>query len=189
MTRPETVLEGLFACPDCGKKRWVTGRSAGIKDGHHPGRGRNCGCAGKDGLRQLRAGGFLGTSGPSSPNWTGGRSVRSDGYVLVHVAPDHPFARMGRKKGRVCGWSQIFEHRLKMAEKLGRPLLRREHVHHRDGNPSNNDIDNLMLMSSAAEHVRFEHQQRQKRLADLETENAQLRKENERLKCLLQSVR
>jgi len=28
-------------------------------------------------------------------------------------------------------------------------------VHHRDGNPSNNDLDNLVVLSSQAEHGKF----------------------------------
>lgn len=36
--------------------------------------------------------------------------------------------------------------RLLMEDKLGRPLLPTEDVHHKDGNPLNNDIDNLEVI-------------------------------------------
>lgn len=40
-------------------------------------------------------------------------------------------------------------HRHLMEQKLGRKLLTTEHVHHKDGNPWNNDIANLDLMDGA----------------------------------------
>jgi hypothetical protein len=47
----------------------------------------------------------------------------------------------------------VFEHRLVMAEKLGRFLTRDEHVHHIDLDPRNNDPDNLVIVTRA-QHVR-----------------------------------
>ena len=47
------------------------------------------------------------------------------------------------------------EHRQVMEQKLGRPLLPGEVVHHIDGDPHNNAPENLMLFSSQAEHARF----------------------------------
>ena len=40
---------------------------------------------------------------------------------------------------------RVYEHRLVMAEFLGRPLLRTEDVHHKDGDTLNNQIDNLEI--------------------------------------------
>lgn len=48
---------------------------------------------------------------------------------------------------RIPGQGYILEHRLVMEQHLGRPLLPTEHVHHRDGNRSNNDIANLQIVS------------------------------------------
>lgn len=45
------------------------------------------------------------------------------------------------------------EHRYLMEKKLGRKLLRSEHVHHIDGNKHNNSLDNLIVLSDA-EHGR-----------------------------------
>jgi len=49
-----------------------------------------------------------------------------------------------------------------MEEHLGRKLSSDEHIHHIDGNPSNNDISNLMILSNA-EHSKIHAELRQKR--------------------------
>lgn len=73
---------------------------------------------------------------------TGAKHMQK-GYVVVH-RPDHP---MANKAGK------LFEHRLVMAEHLGRMLDPSEVVHHKDGNRSNNAIDNLELLSGHKEHA------------------------------------
>lgn len=42
----------------------------------------------------------------------------------------------------------ILEHRLIMAEKLNRPLISSEIVHHIDGDRKNNDSNNLILVDN-----------------------------------------
>lgn len=49
------------------------------------------------------------------------------------------------KEIRVDG-RKVYFHRILMAEKLGRPLLACEHVYHLDGDPRNNDIQNLVII-------------------------------------------
>lgn len=48
----------------------------------------------------------------------------------------------------------IYRHREVMETILNRPLRSDEHVHHRDGDPKNNQPSNLQLVS-AAEHARI----------------------------------
>jgi hypothetical protein len=47
------------------------------------------------------------------------------------------------------------EHRVIMEQILGRPLLKGEVVHHKDGNTQNNAPENLELLSSQGEHARL----------------------------------
>lgn len=104
---------------------------------------------------------FNGTDNPMygrrralSPRWKGGRKVRKDGYILVVAPDDHPYPC---DQHPASGLKYILEHRYVMEQHLGRYLLPTEVVHHIDENPSNNDIDNLRLFDSQAEHVRIGH--------------------------------
>lgn len=90
----------------------------------------------------------------ANPNWRGGKSPHSDGYVQARVPADHPFGVNG----------YILEHRLVMENWLiandptskylvevgGRLYLSpKYHVHHKDEVKSNNDINNLQCMTPA----------------------------------------
>ncbi|MDR0905789.1 MAG: HNH endonuclease [Oscillospiraceae bacterium] len=71
------------------------------------------------------------------------------GYVLVH-APTYPAAKFNKSgKG-----GYVFEHRLVMANHLGRPLTKDEHVHHINGDKTDNRIENLEMLGNS-EHKRL----------------------------------
>lgn len=65
-----------------------------------------------------------------------------NGYVQIWL-PDHPMATAD---------GYVAEHRLVMANHLGRMLLKTEHVHHIDGDKRNNYVENLKIIP-LAEHV------------------------------------
>src|SRR3990172_13326231 len=77
------------------------------------------------------------SKGSLNPRWNGGQSINQDGYRLVS-APLHPMARP-------TGYA--LEHRLVMAEHLGRVLHEDEIVHHRNRDTLDNRIQNLQLVT------------------------------------------
>lgn len=75
-----------------------------------------------------------------------GRHINKDGYASVICPADRKI--MANKNGRVL------EHRLVMAQKIGRNLLAREVVDHIDGIKLHNHQDNLRLFACNADHLR-----------------------------------
>lgn len=92
-----------------------------------------------------------GAPGERNGSWKGGRRIDEQGYILVYM-PDHPFAAANG-----C----VREHRLIVEAAIGRYLTESEIVHHRDDDPSNNAIDNLLLYESNAAHIRDTRQGKQ----------------------------
>ena len=81
--------------------------------------------------------------GKQSCNWKGGRRVCSKtGYVLVW-SDDYSEEQKNKRN------KYVFEHRLVMSKLIGRPLLRSEQVHHKNGDRSDNSINNLELWSTS----------------------------------------
>ncbi len=85
--------------------------------------------------------------GESNPAWRGGivrfRSIK-------HVRCPTSFLCMARKDGYVA------EHRLKVAQALGRALTRAETVHHENHNSSDNALENLSLFKNNRDHKLYE---------------------------------
>lgn len=71
--------------------------------------------------------------------WNGGVSYHPKGYKRLYM-PDHPTSAKG---------GLIPEHRLIMEKYLGRELRRGEVVHHINGVPNDNRIENLQLMTES----------------------------------------
>lgn len=72
------------------------------------------------------------------------KKTTPNGYVKLY-RPENP---MADKRG------EVYEHRFIMSQLIGRPLLRKEHVHHIDRNKKNNRRGNLALWSGH-DHLSF----------------------------------
>lgn len=87
---------------------------------------------------------FPSRTGPDNHQWKGGKHLNRDGYIMLWVESDHRFASMRPKRG-----PYVFEHRMVMAEAIGRALLPTETVHHVNGDKVDNRIENLQLRSGS----------------------------------------
>lgn len=77
--------------------------------------------------------------GSEAYNWKGGkRVIGPDGYAKVKCA--------GHPKANGSG-QYVQEHRLVMEEHIGRYLLPKENVHHKNGDRADNRLENLELWS------------------------------------------
>lgn len=85
-------------------------------------------------------------TGKRNPNWRGGRSRASNGYVLLRVGIGHHLAD-------VRGYA--YEHRVVAEVKIGRRLLPGEEVHHVNGIKDDNRAENIEIVTKP-EHA-LEH--------------------------------
>jgi len=94
-------------------------------------------------------------TGENNPAWKGGITYfRKKGnygkHKIKYVRCPKEYLPMARKDG------YVMEHRLIVAQHMGRCLKRSEVVHHKDHNPENNDPHNLMLFASNSQHKKYE---------------------------------
>lgn len=118
-----TALEGT----ECGHTVWRCrcdcGKVTRVRAGNLSSGGvRSCGC-----LKHRR--------GQRNPNWHRGFTINRDGYRHLLLHDD------GRTKRYEA------EHRLVMADVLGRPLTRNEVVHHINRDKTDNRPENLVVLS------------------------------------------
>jgi YHS domain-containing protein len=88
---------------------------------------------------------FKSLDGIKNPNWRGGITKNSRGYIEV-LKPNHPFSH---KSG------YIQEHRYIMEQAIGRYLKPEEVIHHINGIKTDNRIENLMLFKNSSEHTKY----------------------------------
>lgn len=77
-------------------------------------------------------------------NPVGHRRTAKNGYVLIKVYIGKDYA------------NYIPEHRYVVEQSIGRKLKKSEHIHHIDGDKSNNDLSNLLLLTSY-QHAKLNH--------------------------------
>jgi len=147
-TRGEWIgrVKGAFyywaTCPQCGLQRWA--RVSKIGDIYS----RICVRCANNSLKKKQLQGW----GDKNTNWKGGRFINPAGYVEIKLAPGNPFYPMANKSG------YILEHRLVMAQSLGRYLTAKEIVHHKGirysglANKADNLRDNLELTATLGVH-------------------------------------
>jgi hypothetical protein len=136
----KTFANVIFcACIDCGKERWVE-----IKKGKAE--SLRCNSCSRRYLNSKKI--YHHKFGKDSPAWRGGRIKNAQGYVLVQVDRDSKFLSMANQD------RYIQEHRLVMAQHLGRCLLKTEPVHHKNGIKDDNKLENLELVSTASHAIR-----------------------------------
>lgn len=85
-------------------------------------------------------------AGINSINWNGQKIEVKHGKISAILIPkkDHPNAN---------AQGYVYEHRIIMEESIGRLLTDKEVVHHIDLDPTNNNIDNLILLDNSSEHA------------------------------------
>jgi len=91
--------------------------------------------------------------GANNPAWKGGVTYfRKHGNYppIKYVRCPAEFLAMARKDG------YVMEHRLIVAQHMGRPLKRSEVVHHLDHDATNNAPDNLAMFRSNQDHKLYE---------------------------------
>lgn len=85
-----------------------------------------------------------------NPKWKGGKATMPDGRVLIY-APSHP-------NPGPCGL-YVLRYRLVMEAHLGRYLRADEVVHHKNGDCTDDRIENLEVMQQK-EHAREHYKER-----------------------------
>lgn len=162
-TSPNSSKMMWSACVNCGKERWVLLR----KDEPMFLTCRKC-AAEIRGTKQW---------GANNPSWRGGRHIGKGGYVQIRLLPDDFFYGMASQRCYVA------EHRLVMAQHLGRCLHLWEIVHHKHTkypagsieDKQDNRIENLQLVTDDRHKQITVLEQRiswlEKRVTLLEAEN------------------
>ncbi len=82
--------------------------------------------------------------GSENGRWKGGQTHDGHGRVMI-LKPDHPNAN---------AWGYVYRYRLIVERQLGRFLQPWEIIHHKDGDCSNDHIENLEVMTQS-EHARI----------------------------------
>ncbi len=86
----------------------------------------------------------MSNKGAKNPNWRGGKTISSHGYILIRVGCEHHLAD-------IRGYA--YEHRIMAEKKLGRKLRKGEIVHHINNNRQDNRLENLKVVGQLSQHL------------------------------------
>jgi hypothetical protein len=114
-----------------------------------------------------------------------GKTIDKKGYIRILVPPSSPFYPMADHE------SYVPEHRLIIAQHLGRLLKRYEVVHHKNGIKNDNRLENLELVNSNGEHIHQKHPDNSllvQQMYRLEQEVQRLEQENTKLRTELEKL-
>lgn len=162
-TNDRRTLKVEVTCKRCGKKRWVNASTIRAKSDF------TSYCV------------VCSNTLENHGSWKGGRHVNSGGYMQIRIPKDHPDYEFLEPMlfGKDTDRYYILEHRMVMAKHLGRPLERWEHVHHRNGDKTDNRIENLTIVTAKTHRA----------IEDAKKVIRQLREENEMLRRELAKLR
>jgi len=139
----------MFYCKDnCGRRVGMEGNrclSCSKIGGRNPHYGKKLSASTRLKMSRARRTPPKNGSGSLARNWKGGR-VSMNGYIKVF---DRAYSK--NKNG------YILEHRLVMEKNIGRPLMKKEVVHHINGVKSDNRIENLILFPSNKAQFEWKH--------------------------------
>lgn len=153
-----------LACPLCGHERWVK-LVRGEPKHHlcHTCNAKQSHCNERSGSDSDLESNKKHRRHGSRRRLTGDHIYKERGYIFVSVREDDFFVSMARHNG------YVLEHRLIMAQHLGRCLHPWEVVHHKNGIKTDNRLENLLLQTAgthSSDHNKGYNDGYQKGLAD-----------------------
>ena len=135
----------LRVCDDCNSKKWIPIYNKLKKN--HSGLCKKCSA-------RLY-------SGKNSPNWRGGMTLTTMGYLMINSV-NHPLAR---KNG------SILVHRLIACEEWGIEAVMGMDVHHINGDKTDNRIENLEILSHPDHTIMNNRKRAEERHREINTES------------------
>lgn len=123
----------------CSHKCFSVNHKIRMSGDNHPNFGKKHSKKTIDRMKKSKLGKY---SGNKNPNWKGGKTITSHGYVNI-FKPNHPFAN--------CR-GYVYEHRLVVEKKIGRFLNKAEAVHHIKNKTENNPKYLIAFINNSVHH-------------------------------------